>query len=146
MTMLDSRAFEPKPCPLCDSTNVRWRRRRFYDVIRTYLRYIADRVVGAAFGGTRTTIIGPAYSDRASDARLASIEYREERNIYEDRVGTMTAPLFWKCPDCGRKGQVFDHLDGVLGERERLAGLEDRIEGGLGAVGNPIGSEEAKSD
>jgi hypothetical protein len=98
------------------------------------------------FGGSGTTVVGPSASERATEARLEGLEYYEERELYEGRVGTMTAFRFWKCPDCHQKGQVFDNLDGVLGERERLVGLEGEIGTNLGAVNHPIGPNDPKPD
>ncbi len=133
-------------CPNCASTNVRWRRRRHYDVIFTYLRYLIDTIAGAVFGAGRTNTIGSSGSERATAAYLRALEYTQERQVYESRAGTMTASCFWKCPDCGQKGQVFDHVERVLEEREHLVGMEGAIHRDLGSVSSPIGSNERKTD
>jgi hypothetical protein len=58
----------------------------------------------------------------------------------------MTALRFWRCPDCHQKGQTFKNLDGVVGERERLAGLEGEIDPLLGAADYPIGPTNQEAD
>lgn len=137
---------EADPCPNCGSHNVRWRRRRFSDVILTYLRYFIDTMAGTVFGAGGTSVAGSSVSERATEARVEGMEYKEARRIYEDRAGTATANRFWKCHDCHQKGQVFDHIDTILSDRERLVGMEGDIEQNLGAVIDPIGSDSPRSD
>ena len=131
-----------EPCPDCGSNDVRWRRRRFYDVLLTYLRYLVDSI--ATTGATKSSVPGSILSDRANRARVVAHQYREARKLYEDRVGTKTASRFWKCRACGHRGQVFDDLDKVLAERQRLAGFEDTISGSMGSVNDPLKNEPPK--
>ncbi len=137
---------EVGPCPNCGSTNVRWRHRRFYDVILTYLRYLTDVTAGTLFGAGRTSIPGGSGSQRAAQAYLDAAQYRQERTIYESRAGTMTAKRFWKCPDCHEKGQVFEGVERIAGARERLGELESDITSNLGSVGSPISHDDTKAD
>src|SRR5437879_4041090 len=132
------------PCPDCGSTDVRWRPRRFYDVVFTYVRWFVDSIAGALFRSTRSTVAGSGFSDRTNEGRLAAVEYAEERKLYEDRIGTKTASRFWKCRSCGHRGQVFDNLDNVVAERQRLAGFEDTISGSVGSVNEPLKNEPPK--
>ena len=132
------------PCPDCGSTDVRWRRRRSYDVVFTYLRWYIDSIAGTLFGSTRSTVPGSILSDRTNQGRLAGMQYAEERKFYEDRAGTKTATLFWKCRSCGHRGQVFEGIDNLLGERQRLESLEDTVSGNLGSVAEPLKHDQPK--
>src|SRR5512135_188904 len=104
---------EVVPCPNCGSRNVRWRNRRFYDVILTYARYLTDLVVSTLFGMGQTRIAGGG-SRSAGRANLQALAYSQSRQFYESRMGTKTATRFWKCPDCRKKGQVFGSIGGTV--------------------------------
>jgi hypothetical protein len=134
------------PCPNCGSENVRWRTRRWYDVVFTYLRYAMDLTAGTLFGAGRTSTVAGPVSERAARAHLDATQYRIERGVYEDRAGTMTARRFWKCRECRQKGQVFDGVERVTRARERLGELEEDIISNLGSVGSPIRGDESRSD
>lgn len=131
------------PCPSCGSLNVRWRRRRLYDIVFTYLRYLLDAAFG---GGEQTTTLDSAYSPEGIKDRLRAAQYREERGTYEARVGTTTASSFWKCPECGQRGQIFDTLDHLLTERKRLVQTEEQIDENLGAVTHGLGPDAPPDD
>src|SRR5262249_14917194 len=126
---LQSRAMDetainatPPPWPDCGSTNWRWRPRRFYELLFTSLRWYVDAIVGGIFGATRSTVPGSVLPDRTNQGRLAGLEYAQARKVYETRVGTTTASLFWKCRTCGKRGQMFDDVDELLAQRGRLEG------------------------
>lgn len=133
-------------CPDCGSEAVRWRKRRIYDVVFTYLRYFADTIAGTVFGSTGASVPGSGYSERTNEGRVAAAKYREERKLYEDRVGSMTASRFWKCRQCGHDGQVFGDIDNVLQTRARLESLEGTVSRNLGSVNRPIGGDEPPKD
>jgi predicted RNA-binding Zn-ribbon protein involved in translation (DUF1610 family) len=133
-------------CPNCGSANVRWRRRRPYDFVFTYVRWLIDLVAGRSLGATRATDLSAPYSERGSEVRVKATRYAVERTAYEERVGTMTAARFWRCPDCRQEGQVFEKLEGVIEERERLAGMQNEIAGKLAVINDPIKDGEQKPD
>jgi hypothetical protein len=123
---------------MCGSINVRWRSRRWYDVLFTNVRWYLDRAVGGLLKAGRTESVDLSF-DAASDQRqLDAIRYRKRRDWYEDQAGGMTARRFWKCGDCHRKGEDFGNIDNVLATRADLAGLESRIIGPDAAVQDPI--------
>ena len=126
---------EAVPCPNCGSGNVRWRRRRFYDVILTYARYLADVVVSTLFGMGQTRIAGGG-SHSAGRANLQALAYSESRQFYESRMGTKTASRFWRCPDCRKKGQVFDRLRGAVKLGDSIVGSGGDVTGNVS--GGPI--------
>ncbi len=126
------------PCPNCGSPDGRWRRRRIFDVVLTWIRYAADNALGRFFGANKSTVAGGAYSERADEARLDALRYSTERRIYETRVGTTTAVRFWKCPACRKKGEVFDEPADLIAGRDHLVELEADIGDNLGAVSEPI--------
>lgn len=85
------------PCPNCQSTKVRWRKRRWYD---GPLNFIETMLSGA--GQIRThegmSAMGRSYLD-AQDMNQRSIqETRKE-------MGRRTADRFWRCPDCKQHGE-----------------------------------------
>ena len=81
-TMTGMNAYgEVDPCPNCGSTNVRWRRRRFSDVVLTHARYLADLVVSTLFGTGQTRIAGSSGSRSAGRANLQAVAYSESRQF-----------------------------------------------------------------
>ena len=133
-------------CPNCGSPDVRWRRRRIYDVVFTGIRHAADNVLGSIFGASKTSVAGGAYSERADETRLDALRYQTERKLYENRVGTITAVRFWKCRACGSKGEVFEDTADLIADRAHLAELQTDIGDNLGAVSDPIADHEVDRD
>ncbi len=132
-------------CPNCGSPSVRWRRRRFHDVVFTYLRHSVDALLGTIFRGTGSTVTAREYSERWGEAQFDAFRYDQERRVDEHRVGTMTAARFWRCPACRQKGHVFEELDDVLERRQRLLGLQERLEDNFGTANHPI-DHDPKAD
>jgi hypothetical protein len=87
-------------CPNCQSRNVRYRKRRWYD---GPLNFVETMLSGATVMKTNDGI-GP-YAHSYMNAR-----HMEERQVQEVRKirGRPTAELFWKCPDCKSKGETFE--------------------------------------
>ena len=141
---MDSIASPPVPCPNCGFRNVRWRNRRFYDVILTWLRYGVDNTLATVFSRGATTTTGTVagrepYVSNVLRSRIEAEEYDPARRMYEEKVGLTTARRFWRCPDCKKKGQVFTELDDALTTgRAGLASIEDQVVGRLGGVSDPI--------
>ncbi len=131
----------PAPvCPGCGSKNVRWRKARPTDAVLNYLRFLADRLfsgsgMGASYGGT------PSPSNPGPTMGTA-LEYGEMREVYEVEMGSKTAKAFWRCRDCGQKGQVYDNLDSFLGLTSAMGETEDYLGESGGSVHKPIGREE----
>ena len=134
---------EVDPCPNCGSTNVRWRRRRFSDVVLTHARYLADLVVSTLFGTGQTRIAGSSGSRSAGRANLQAVAYSESRQFYESRMGTKTAARFWKCPDCHKKGQIFDNVRGSVKVGDSLVGSGGDVTGNVS--GGPINRENTRN-
>jgi hypothetical protein len=98
-TMIDPRTLQQKPCPLCDSTSVRWRRPRATDHVLTWLRHIADMTIGGAgspgrFGRNRRS--------------LGEVRTEVLRSRAEIRTGMKTPEAFWSCSECKHKGYVLN--------------------------------------
>lgn len=87
-------------CPNCNSRNVQFRKRRWYD---GPLNFIETMLTGATVMKTNDGISPMAHS--YMDAR-----FMEQRQVQEyKRIrGRPTAELFWKCPDCKSKGEAFE--------------------------------------
>jgi hypothetical protein len=135
-------------CPNCRLRNVRWRNRRLYDVVFTWMRYFADAFLSMIFSRGATPTIGGRYGSDAVLRSVASAElYDRARTAYEMKIGLTTADRFWHCPDCRQKGQVFSGIDDALTEgREALASMEDGITGGLGSVSTPVDRDGLSND
>ena len=86
-------------CPNCQSHEVKWRKRRWYD---GPLNFIETMLTGATVMKTNDGISPMHHS--MMDAR-----YMEQRQLQEVRRirGRATAELFWKCPVCKSKGEAF---------------------------------------
>lgn len=95
MVMIDTTT---QPCPVCDSTNIRWRGRRLYDVPLTWARHFVEMLnMGAsrqAMGMRRSR-----YADYPTHVRAEALQ---------GRTGLRTATRFWRCRDCKNRGEVFD--------------------------------------
>ncbi len=156
--MIDARTGQPRPCPDCGSTNVRWRGRRWHDVIRTWLRHFADYLPAAAFGIGRPKVgdssVGAqqtfqdgwpiSISNHQAEEIVRRSQYEQSREVYDIETGYVTPDLFWKCGDCRRKGHVFANPENLLGLRAELASLEDSIVRHAGGVSNEIDRDGLK--
>lgn len=110
------------------------------------MRYVVDKIANAVFGGNRVNNVGARFGARSDKLMLDAIEYSEERKIYEDRAGTMTAERFSKCHACGKHGEVFAQVDQLLGERAHLVQLEGDIDRNSGVVAHRITPDQVKRD
>jgi hypothetical protein len=70
---------------------VTWRTRNVLDRGRTLLRYVAELVVGSVGDASLSRGYGAVRENVASD-------------MIESEFGLSTPELFWKCPDCRRRG------------------------------------------
>ncbi len=77
------------PCPNCGATNLRWRNRRFYDVLFTR---IAEALYNSAY-----------WSDDG-----AAWLYQLTPEFDGKFVRCETPARFWRCPDCLHRGEQFD--------------------------------------
>jgi hypothetical protein len=78
-------------CPNCGSTNVRWRNRRFYDVLFTWC--------AEAF-----------YNSAVWSNDGCALIYQVPPETYPQAVRYDTPHRFWRCLDCRRRGDEFDVL------------------------------------
>jgi ssDNA-binding Zn-finger/Zn-ribbon topoisomerase 1 len=87
-------------CPNCQSHNVQFRKRRWYD---GPLNFVETMLSGATVMKTNDGISPMAHS-------YMNARHMEERQVQEVRKirGRPTAELFWKCPDCKSKGEAFE--------------------------------------
>jgi hypothetical protein len=85
------------PCPECNSPNVVWRRRRWYD---GPLNFIETMLSGATTIRTNDGISPMAQS--GMDAG-----FMRDRQLEEQKrvMGRRTASRFWRCPDCKQHGE-----------------------------------------
>jgi rubrerythrin len=102
--MIDATTQQQKPCPICDSTNVRWRGRRIYDAPLTWARAAFESVGSMMFGSSRSNVPVDAhgYADLVANARRLRAEKLEAR------TGLCTPTAFWRCRDCRNRGYVFE--------------------------------------
>lgn len=82
----------PDLCPNCSSPRVRWRKRRFYDVILTWLG--AGMLTSGMYGQYDDTFCPSAY-------------YYLDPPTVDPSISWETPRRFWKCPDCGRRGEEY---------------------------------------
>jgi DNA-directed RNA polymerase subunit M/transcription elongation factor TFIIS len=87
-------------CPNCQSKDVIWRKRRWYD---GPLTFIETMLTGATVRRTNDGIspMQQSYMD-------ASFMERQQVNEFKQMMGRRTAELFWKCPTCKSKGEAFE--------------------------------------
>ena len=95
--MIDSATGQPPPCPLCNSTRVRVRGRRVYDVPLTWARHFTE----VLFSGLMS-------SGKRSRRPVAEYRQRLRAEILEANTGGRTPTRFWRCPECKHKGEIFD--------------------------------------
>jgi hypothetical protein len=138
------------PCPMCGSADVRWRRRRWFDVARTWLGSLAEHALHFVLSKstTRATIPGarssaPSYfpdpkTERMIDNANRVAHYGKSRELYESELSFVTAARFWRCRTCKREGHMFADPEGMLDFRESLVEMEDEIAAEWGAAHNPI--------
>ncbi len=123
-----------EPCPNCGSKNVSWRKPRPTDTVLTWARYLVDFALGGGSADRAGAIGGPGmYGDTAT-----SVSYTELRQRFDMKVGLKTPDLFWKCPDCKKKGEVRD-LAALGGDIGLLSSMEGTISSEGGGVTGGIG-------
>jgi hypothetical protein len=79
-------------CPNCGSPRVRWRKRRFYDVVLTWLA--AGLLSAGAYGDYDETHSWALYNDLDPPIQDPSITWTTPRR-------------FWNCPDCCERGDEY---------------------------------------
>lgn len=138
------------PCPMCGSDQVRWQNRRWYDVVRTWIRFAAESIIHPLLGGqtSRASIPGAVgepstdlpdmRTDRAIRNHSLELNYAVTREVYEAHVAGETARAFWRCKTCGRKGEQFANAAQLLALRETVVKIEDQISGEMGVAHNPV--------
>jgi predicted RNA-binding Zn-ribbon protein involved in translation (DUF1610 family) len=104
-----------EPCPMCGSSDVRWRRRGPTDFALTWLRWWVE--LFASFFQVQARSVRRSSQARAFDATTAHtqvirIEYgtgagEPIREFYEATTGHKTPKRFWRCSSCKQKGHVF---------------------------------------
>jgi hypothetical protein len=112
--------MQQQTCPICDSNDVSWRRRRPTDLPLSWGRYVVDFVVFSVIsGGGQVHRQGanlpagyyqPASMDMANRHDL-SAAMRESNNTHRAMA---TPRWFWKCRGCKKRGAIYD--DYVLRE------------------------------
>ena len=97
--MVDPRTLQPKPCPLCDSPNVRWRKPRPHQYVLTWVRHVMD-----------VSLAGVASSGRYGRNRRSARDVRSDvvATQFEMKTGLKTPEWVWKCPDCKHRGFVLN--------------------------------------
>jgi hypothetical protein len=126
-----------EPCPRCGSEDVRWRGRRWYDVINNNLRGFIEWGVAMLFRPRRDSLSYPIPTSRADELRLAAIESDALLNAHEYNTAFMTPRRYWKCRACRQRGEVYDDvLEQVMRERAMLGGIDERM-----ATLDPLASE-----
>jgi hypothetical protein len=105
-----------RPCPICDSTNVRWRGRRFYDIPLTWARTLIEALWSGVAVNAR---MEPSGGNRELD-RAATHDYGESVRAehLEAATGHATPSRFWRCRACGGKGHVFDATELPAGQAD----------------------------
>jgi hypothetical protein len=126
--MIDARTGQPEPCPMCASTNVRWRQRRWSDYPLNWLRFVFESVFGFVSSGRRNANLGVPGSPQG-------YEYDEYRLAHDEHAASLIPRFFWKCADCGRKGEIFGSLDTT--NLERITELERDLRAQGGVVSDP---------
>ena len=81
---------ETEACPYCGSQRVRWRKRRFYDVVFTWLA--AGMLSCGAYSQYDDTFWAPP---------------REYNEAILNEALWITPRRFWKCRDCERRGEEY---------------------------------------
>lgn len=102
-----------RPCPLCSSTDVTWRKRRLTDVLATWLRYATDFVFGAGLKGGQFHKAGELATYTYKDTKTFDAPNRADVGDSFHYSNTTHQALatprwFWHCHRCGDKGEVFD--------------------------------------
>ncbi len=95
--MINPATQQVNPCPICGSRNVRWRARRWYDRIFTLVAYLVNALSLSGLSSRR---------QYGGDGIDVAAGVREQ--VVQDRTGLKTARCFWRCPDCGNSGAIFD--------------------------------------
>ncbi|MGE0685610.1 MAG: hypothetical protein AB7P33_02615 [Dehalococcoidia bacterium] len=105
--------MESRPCPLCSSSDVTWRRRRPTDVLATWVRYGTDFVFGATLKGGQFKKAGGLATYTYKDTKTFDAPNRADVGDsfhYSNTTHQVLATprWYWRCPNCGNKGEVYD--------------------------------------
>lgn len=96
----------PDPCPICNSTSVRWRKRRIYDYAFTWTRAIINGLYEQTLGRSART--AGSVDGMHIDAALSHhIEHELMREKLEADSCFKVGKRYWKCRDCKQRGQIF---------------------------------------
>ncbi len=127
-------------CPDCNSPRVVWRKSRPYDAVRNYVGFLFDRLLGGS--SYERAYGGPASASNAGPAAGKALEYGGARDVYEVDAESKTPKAFWRCPDCGHKGAVYDNIDELLRREAGLGSVEEDIGEAGGSAYFPKGRDE----
>jgi hypothetical protein len=146
-------AAADEPCPMCGSGEVRWRKRRWHDVVRTQARWFVETMLHSITGGGRTMSGGRVgwfrgAGDQMRDPRqhLAEERYLRSKAAFDSRISSKTPARFWACASCGREGHEFDGLTSMLEGREAIAEHEDALRAQGGTVVHPVDRDGLEPD
>lgn len=126
---MDARTGQTDPCPMCGSTNVWWRGRRWYDVPLTWLRYIIVAPIEMVFGTKQRASGGIGHTAH-------HISYEAARDAYDDRMSVATGRWFWRCGSCGERGQVFEDIGQA--QIEHISSIEADMAENQGGAEQPF--------
>jgi hypothetical protein len=88
------------PCPNCNSMNVVWRPRRWYD---GPLNFLETMLSGATTMRTNDGV-GPMAHSTMDPGFMRDRQIQEQKNA----MGRRTAERFWRCPDCKQHGEYSE--------------------------------------
>ena len=108
-----------EPCPNCGSHDVRWRKRRWNDVLFTWLRYGVESILGIFTGPPRSRSVYLPESERRVedggggmyDLGATRMHYGAARRAQDERMALATARWFWRCRACKQHGETFDAME-----------------------------------
>ena len=111
-----------RPCPICNSGDVEWRKRRPTDVLVTWFRYGTDFLFNASLKGGQYKKAGGLATYTYKDAKTFDAPNRADVGDsfhYSNKTHqALATPRFlWRCQSCGNRGEVFD--ESVTAEREQ---------------------------
>ena len=100
-------------CPLCNSSDVAWRQRRPADIVATWVRYVTDFVFLSATKGGQLEKAGGLHSYTYRDTKTFDAPNRSDvqdsfKHSNDMHRATATPRLYWRCRNCGNKGEVYD--------------------------------------
>jgi hypothetical protein len=100
-------AMKNEPCPNCGSATAVWRKRRVQDFLFNWLRYFTDLLAGKALAAPRAFDRRGYSSGQGLSDHYYADAYEVATEVGEMDNGLRTADRFWRCPACGRHGEVY---------------------------------------